>query len=238
MSFAFLKRARHTDTQSVEFINATNPGNQTTVRVQDSHGMSTDEGSDVGRNQRPRASSLPALPNWAPLLSEEDRQGTGATGIPRGRRNEILDHSNSNAVNSQSPFPSRMFALILAVFSSAWASFTIYYAYNCFQDVPLSQRLLHHDPQKTIRTINVLSQVTMLLLGNLTDEVFENVRWAFAGSKRGVTALCFFALASSTSYRGVLLILFRNLTASLASIYREGRILIARDDPRLWGFQR
>src|SRR5579859_2954990 len=107
MSFAFLRRARSTDIQSVEFISATNPGHQTAVRVQDSHGMSTEEGSGVGRNQRPRASSLPALPNWAPLLSEEDRQGTGATCIPRCRRNETLDHSNSNAVNFHSPFPSR-----------------------------------------------------------------------------------------------------------------------------------
>src|SRR5579859_1774769 len=194
--------------------------------------MSTEEGSYVGRNQRPRASSLPALPNWAPLLSS-------ATGPPRDRRSEILDNpSLSKAANFQSPFPSRMFSLILPVFSSAWASFTIYYAYNCFLDVPLSQRLLHHDPQKTIRTISVLSQVTMLLLGSLTDEVFESVRWAFASSKRGVMAMSFFVLASSTSYRGVLLILFWNLSTSLANIYREGRIVIARDDPRLWGFQR
>jgi hypothetical protein len=199
--------------------------------------MSTEEGSYVGpRNRRPRASSLPAIPNWAPLLSEDDQQRTSVTGI---RRSEILDNPPlSKADSFQSQFPSRIFSLILPVFSSAWASFTIYYAYNCIQDVHLSQHLLHHDPQNTIRTINVLSQVTMLLLGSFTDEVFESVRWAFASSKRGVMATSFFALASSTSYRGVLLILFWNLTTSLANIYREGRIVIARDDPRLWGFQR
>jgi hypothetical protein len=125
---------------------------------------------------------------------------------------------------------------LLAVFTCAAVAFTIFFAYNSSLDIPRSQQLIFRSPQRTILALNILSQVTIFLLGLLTDSMFARVRWGFASSGYGISVLSFLALSPSTNYLGVLVLILSSL--HLSKLSWNSKVPFSRDGHCLWGFQR
>jgi len=123
----------------------------------------------------------------------------------------------------------------LALLCLALVVFTVYFAYNCSRMHPISRWLLFSKPQRTLLALNILSHSTIFFLGILTDDLFENTRWAFAVSRRGIAALCFLALSPATSYLGVMILLLRSISLRLTGL-RWGAP--SHDSYHFWGIQR
>ena len=83
-----------------------------------------------------------------------------------------------------SPLKSHVSTWLLAIATCASVIFTVYFAYNSTLEKPLSQALIFSRPQRTILTLSILSQLTIFLMGHLTNSLFEMVRWAFASRGR------------------------------------------------------
>lgn len=124
----------------------------------------------------------------------------------------------------------------LAIFTSSWVAFTVYFAYNCSLEVPQAETLIFSEPQWTILTLAILSQLTIFLLAELTNSVFEIVRWTFVSSERGLPALSFFALGTSTTSLGLLMVLWNGFKNHQSNCNSQRKWL--RDGPRVWSFQR
>ena len=153
-------------------------------------------------------------------------------GLPYPRPSQIISsrfqYDIDNGVTLRSPIRQLFWSWILSVVASVWVIFTVYFAYNCTLDRPLSTRLMFSRPDNTILALNVLSHGTIFLLGHLTSSVFEAVRWALASSKNGISVFSFIGLSRATSPLGVMTLMVGN----------AGSKLFARDGHRLWGFQR
>jgi hypothetical protein len=146
------------------------------------------------------------------------------TPLPQIRRPSLL-----------SRFTSHLPVLVLGIFTSAWVAFTIFFAYNCSLEVPLSQKLIFSKPGNTILTIAILSQFTITLIAQLTNNVLETVRWALA-SKQGIPALSFFALGNPTTYLGVLMISLHRFKKRLPGSRPQRHTFVTL--PEIWGIQR
>ena len=120
---------------------------------------------------------------------------------------------------------------IKVLLACASVSFTVFFAYNSSLEIPVTERLIWTKPQNTILTINILSQVTLVLLSDLIMNSFECIRWAMICSKSGIPILTFLSLSSSTSLVGVLKIIFEGFRT------RCGCKIIPAS-PRVWGYQR
>ena len=129
----------------------------------------------------------------------------------------------------QSPLRRQRFTLILAYSTAICISFTIYFAYNSSMERPLSTCLIFERPERTILTLNIASQITVFLLGELTISVLEVIRWAFACSASGTSAYTFLALSRATNIIGVFFLL---------QVKGRTRQKLERDGHRLWGSQR
>jgi hypothetical protein len=138
--------------------------------------------------------------------------------------------------NFEAPLLDNIWIWLQAVLTCAAVAFTIYFAYNCSLEIPQSQTLIFSQPGNTILTLNILSQITILFLAQLTNSVFESVRWAFVCSQGGMPALSFLALGSSTPYYGVLKALLSGLKAFISNPRRYS--VMSRDSPGVWGTQR
>ena len=149
----------------------------------------------------------------------------------RFNRLEIQEESPT-----KSPLITHLSSWLLCLCTCATVAFTIYFAYNCSLEVPQSPILIFPKPQRTILTLTILSQSTIFLLGQLANSLFETVRWAFASSELGIPALSFFALGSSTSTLGVLMVLLNSFKAHPPDFNQQRTS--ARDGPPVWGFQR
>ena len=76
--------------------------------------------------------------------------------------------------------------------------------------------------------LNILSHGTILLLKEITSDVFEVVRWGLATSRNGIPTSSFLSLGRATSLFGVF-----NLFAG-----KENESLVSRDGNRIWSLQR
>jgi hypothetical protein len=141
-----------------------------------------------------------------------------------------FDDGDRVSLRLRSPFRQFFWTWALTIVSIIWVVFTVYFAYNCTMDKPLSTTLVFSRPDNTILALNILSHGTILLLRELTSSVFEAVRWAFASSKDGISAFSFLGLSRATSPLGVL-----NLMGGSA---RSKPFKFAKDGHRIWGFQR
>ena len=131
-------------------------------------------------------------------------------------------------VRLQSTFRQFFWTWLLALFAAFWIMFTIYFAYNCTLEKPLSTALIFSSPDNTLLVLNILSHGTIFCLKELTSAVFEAVRWAFASSNKGIPAYSFLSLSRATNLFGILILFAGKEKNSLAS--KEGH--------RIWGFQR
>lgn len=128
----------------------------------------------------------------------------------------------------QSTFRQFLWTWILSLIAAAWVIFTICFAYNCTLLNPFSTSLLFSKPENTLLMLNILSHGTIILLKDLASSAFEAVRWAFASSKKGVSASNFIGMSRATNALGVLGLVFS----------RYGSYGLGKDGYRLWGLQR
>ena len=101
---------------------------------------------------------------------------------------------------------------ILAALSVTVNVSTVIYAWNASLSSSPLRRIMWNDPQKTIFTINLLSQVTVLLLSALSITACDNMRWRLCSRSTGMSLLSFIALAGSSSLHGLVQILFSRTT--------------------------
>ena len=109
-------------------------------------------------------------------------------------------------------------AVGLAVIVTVTAIFTSMYCWEATLRSQALEGLLWKNPQNTIFTINVLSLITIELLGVLVSTACDNFRWKL--SQKGISLLSFTALAGTTSWLG----LFQLLFAKRPTMTYEGEI--------------
>jgi hypothetical protein len=213
--------------------------------------VSTDGFLSNIRHRKRGLSSPPAL-SWQPNVStsRESLISADPESVPQPAENttqpEEPGHKSTIEPEElfrqlQGPLTSRLskkrFTLLLALITCATVIFTIYFAYNSSLAIPRTQTLIFSQPQYTVLTVNILSQASMMLLAQLTDGAFDNVRWAFASSKRGAPAMNFFTLGTSATYVGNLLVLYDGLKAHYMNLAKEGT-LAWRWGGGVWSYQR
>jgi len=130
---------------------------------------------------------------------------------------------------NQSPIQQQWSTIALAYLTGLCLAGTIFFAYNSCLEQPLIAILIPETPERNILVLNVLSQITIFFLTELTCSVFEITRWAFASREGGVHAFTFLVLSRATSLAGV--------CALLATNCRK-RFQWKRDGHWIWGSQR
>jgi hypothetical protein len=125
--------------------------------------------------------------------------------------------------------PNRLTAPLIAILTAICMSSTIFFAYNSSLEEPHLAPLVAKNPARTILILNVMSQVTLFALAELTTLVMDATRWALACSNTGISALTFLTLSQATSLLGVLYLSVGN-----------GRVggKFRRNEHRIWGAQR
>ena len=119
--------------------------------------------------------------------------------------------------------------VLLAVVSVICMTLTVLLAYNSSLEQPFMSNLHFHKPQRTVLVLNIATQVTIFSLSELTFSILDSIRWAFACSKTGVSAVTFLSLSRATNIAGVIYLI---LGAGAAPIR------FRRDGHRVWGLQR
>ena len=128
-----------------------------------------------------------------------------------------------------SPFRRHRFTLLLALLSTISMLVTVLFAYNSSLERPFSEKFVFEKPERTIFMLNVLTQITIFCLAELTSTVFDTIRWVFACSNSGISAPTFLVMSRATNIIGILcLILGRG--AKPRRIQPDGH--------KLWGCQR
>lgn len=127
------------------------------------------------------------------------------------------------------PFRRYRFTLLLALFSVISVSGTVFFAYNSSVEKPISPKLIFAKPERSVFVLNVLTQITIFCLAELTSTVFDGIRWLMACSTFGIPALTFLLMSRATNVMGVLCLIFGR-GAKPRRIQRDGH--------RLWGCQR
>jgi len=146
---------------------------------------------------------------------------------PEGCSTEPISEPRGTRLDST--FRQFSWTWILSLIATAWVIFTICFAYNCTLLSPFSTSLLFSKPENTLLMLNILSHGTIILLKDLMSSAFEAVRWAFASSKKGVSASNFIGLSRATNALGVLGLVFSKSGSPCG---------LGRDGYRLWGCQR
>lgn len=142
---------------------------------------------------------------------------------------EELDRSFAEREFSSSRIRSRVIVFVIAFITAICLAATIFFAYNCSLEQPRVPALVSKSPERTILILNVLSQVTLFFLADLTSLVLDATRWALACSTTGTSAFTFLILSQATTFLGVLYLSFgSNKTGGS----------FGRHKHRLWGVQR
>jgi hypothetical protein len=119
--------------------------------------------------------------------------------------------------------------------------FTFYFAYNCSLIVPASPNLIFSDPSTTILILAILPQIAVFLLSQLTSQLTDIVRLAFAASTRGIVGLTFFTLDPATTEIDLLKVLWKGFSNMRWRDYWRDplqRLNPSMDNPAFWSFQR
>ena len=90
----------------------------------------------------------------------------------------------------------------LAIVSTAVTSYSVYYTFNASLSSDPLLHLLWYSPNTTVFTLNLLAQLSTILLVEFTNTICEDLRWSTAGCKKGISMLSFLALGIATSPLG------------------------------------
>lgn len=123
----------------------------------------------------------------------------------------------------------KFIAFLIAILTAVCMTSTIFYAYNSSLDDPHIASLVAKTPERTILILNIMSQLTLLFLAELTTLAMDATRWALACSAGGAPSLTFLALSRATSLLGALYLSFGP---------GEMGAKVERNGHRSWGLQR
>jgi hypothetical protein len=140
-----------------------------------------------------------------------------------------IERTSAKPEFSKSRIRSQVIAFIIAFITAICLTTTIFFAYNVSLEQPRLPSLVAKSPERTILILNVLSQVTLFFLAELTSLVLEASRWALACSPTGTSALTFLTLSQATTLLGAFYL-------SFGSDRLGGRF--DRHKHKLWGGQR
>jgi hypothetical protein len=98
--------------------------------------------------------------------------------------------------------------VVMAFITTICIISTVFFAYNNTLDKPYVDSLVAKSPDKTILALNIMSQITLHSLSELTSLVMDTTRWALATGESGISALTFLALSQATSLVGALFLSF------------------------------
>src|SRR5271170_88579 len=104
----------------------------------------------------------------------------------------------------QTPVQQHRFTLLWSFLTAISVSVTVFFAYNSSLDKPVSSRFIFTRPERTIFVLNVLTQITIFCLTEVTLTVFDALRWVFASSSSGISAPTFLVMSRATNITGVL----------------------------------
>jgi len=115
----------------------------------------------------------------------------------RGANSSSTDY---DVLYSPEPFRRNYFYLIaLSVITTVTTCYTVYYAYNATLAPNPNLTLLWPSPDTTIFTVNLLAQITVILLTELTNVACNHYRWGRVALPKGMTLPTFLALGVSVS---------------------------------------
>src|SRR5213592_3876402 len=103
---------------------------------------------------------------------------------------------------------SRFITYTMAIITAICITSTIFFAYNSSLEKPLVASLVAKRPARTILVLNVMSQITLLSLAELTTLVMDAIRWALACGATWMSTFTFLALSQATSFLGALYLSF------------------------------
>ena len=176
----------------------------------------------------------PSQLSYEPVDYEEEADYSGLIGTSlkqRHQRRRTITFQQ-NGTKLQSMPRQLLWPWITALVSALWMAFTAIFAFNCSLPKPFSQRLLPTRSEDSLLILNVLSHGTLLLLGQLTSQAFEAVRWALASSPNGVPAASFLGLSRATGLLGVVSVLVSGrggfLTLGRTSILGNSTVLLSK----------
>lgn len=142
------------------------------------------ESASHGEQQYRNAPYPPSQLSYKPVDPEEEADYSSliaSTTSQRHPRRRTITFQQ-NATKLQSTPRQLLWTWVTALVSALWMAFTVIFAFNCSLRRPFSQRLLPPRSEDSLLILNVLSHGTVLLLGQLTSQAFETVRWALASS--------------------------------------------------------
>lgn len=109
---------------------------------------------------------------------------------------------------------------------------TSYYAYNSTLERPDSL-FIPQNPNQTIGILNAMSTVSIFLLGELVQAVFEHTRWILASRTKGIAMTEWVGMSRATSTLGVFALFFwKKSRASSRTLDSSG------GNSKLWIFKR
>jgi hypothetical protein len=149
------------------------------------------------------------------------------TSLTRGHQRHRTVTFQHNGTKLQSTPRQLLWPWITALVSALWLAFATIFAFNCSLPKPFFQRLLPTRSEDSLLILNIFSHGTILLLGQLTSQAFESIRWSLASSPKGVPAASFLGLSRATNLLGVVSVLISG---------RGG--FLTFDGHRFWGIQR
>lgn len=177
--------------------------------------------------------SLPAVHSFHSLLSVKhycDFIAKGSAHHEAGTMNsQQSGPARSNISPASQTFRQRWGILVIACLTTGVLSFTFFFACNISAETPVASDLIFDQPQRSVLALNILSQISMFLLYELTTSLLESIRWTLACSRSGTSAFTFLILSRATNNIGIL-----SLVMSKGSTPRK----IQKDGHRLWGTQR
>ena len=142
-------------------------------------------------------------------------QSGGSDGLVRGVRLQSMPRQ-------------LLWTWLLTLCAIVWISFTVFFAFNCSLQVPISSWLISPNPEVTLFVLSILAHGAVLFLKCITSEAFEAIRWTFASSSKGIMFSSFLGLSRATSIFGVMKLLRSRDKGSYTSPDGHG----------LWGGQR
>jgi hypothetical protein len=137
-----------------------------------------------------------------------------------------LQANGSSALHS---FRQKWGMLALTCLTTGCLAFTFFFACNISAEQPVSTNLIFDQPNNSVLALNILSQISMFLLYELTTALLEAIRWTIACTESGSSAFTFLILSRATNIIGVFSLLMSKGTT-------PGKI--QKDGHRLWGIQR
>jgi hypothetical protein len=133
--------------------------------------------------------------------------------------------------NFKSRVRSLMAVYIFAIVTVISISSTIFFAYNSSLESPYLAALVAKSPERTILILNIMSQLSLHFLAELTTLVLDATRWALAYSSNGTSALTFLILSQATGLLDAVYLAFGS-----DKIERDGKY--QRYEHKFWGGQK